>query len=61
MICPECDREHVITGKVLVDGAPVPAALVETMVEIACRHGWLELPEPDDGPQMGPSVRYKSP
>ena len=48
MTCPECHREHVITGRVEVDGAELRPKFVEVMVEMACRHGLLGVPEPSD-------------
>ncbi len=46
IICEACGRGHVITGRILVDGAPLRATFVEVLVEIACRHGILGQPEP---------------
>jgi hypothetical protein len=49
MHCGECDREHVITGQILVDGVALHPGLIETMIEIGCAHDLLRprLSEPD--------------
>jgi len=44
MKCDACGKEHVITGVIEVDGYPLRTDLVETVVELSCRHGFLGIP-----------------
>ncbi len=55
MICSECGREHVITGEIRVDGVVLHPALIETDVEIACKHGWL-IPKPERDERIAPGA-----
>jgi hypothetical protein len=47
MTCSECGREHVIEGRLVVDGAVIPVTWLEVLAELLCRHGKLVLVEPD--------------
>jgi hypothetical protein len=43
--CEECGREHRVEGQILVDGVMLNPSLIETIVEIGCKHDLLRARE----------------